>query len=98
LVIEAAAAGDALAQQLIEQGMAELAQMVVAVARRLGWQDAPCAVTLTGGLWRAGEAVLAPFRTALAARAAPGDGRPARAAAGARRVRAGAAKRGHRGG
>jgi N-acetylglucosamine kinase-like BadF-type ATPase len=68
LVIEAAAAGDALAQQLIEQGMAELAQMVVAVARRLGWQDAPCAVTLTGGLWRAGEAVLAPFRQALAAR------------------------------
>jgi glucosamine kinase len=68
LVIEAAAAGDALARVLIEQGMAELAQMVVAVARRLGWQEAPCAVTLTGGLWRAGDAVLAPFRTALAAR------------------------------
>lgn len=68
LVIEAAGVGDALAQQLIEQGMDELAQMVAAVARRLGWQDAPCAVTLTGGLWRAGQAVLAPFRTALAAR------------------------------
>ncbi len=66
LVIEAAATGDALAQQLIEQGMHELAQMVAAVARRLGWAHAPCAVTLTGGLWRAGEAVLAPFRAALA--------------------------------
>ena len=67
LVIEAAASGDALARQLIEQGMDELAQMVAAVARHLGWAHAPCAVTLTGGLWRAGEAVLAPFRAALAA-------------------------------
>jgi glucosamine kinase len=67
LVITAAAAGDAPAQRLIEQGMAELAQMVVAVARNLGWAADPCAVTLTGGLWRAGEAVLAPFRAALAA-------------------------------
>jgi N-acetylglucosamine kinase-like BadF-type ATPase len=66
LVIEAAEAGDLLAQQLIQQGMLELAQMVSAVARRLGWQDAACEVTLTGGLWRAGEAVLAPFRAKLA--------------------------------
>ncbi len=68
LVVAAASAGDLPAQQLIGQGMDELAQMAAAVARQLGWQDAPCAVTLTGGLWRAGEAVLAPFRHALAAR------------------------------
>jgi hypothetical protein len=37
------------------------------VARNLGWAAAPCEVTLTGGLWRAGDVVLTPFRTALAA-------------------------------
>ncbi|HHW84765.1 MAG TPA: hypothetical protein GX400_00980 [Chloroflexi bacterium] len=66
LVMEAAAAGDALALGLIRQGVQELALMVTAVARNLGWAAAPCEVTLTGGLWRAGEVVLAPFRAALA--------------------------------
>jgi N-acetylglucosamine kinase-like BadF-type ATPase len=65
LVVEAAGVGDAAAQQLIRQGMHELAQMAAAVARALGWAVAPCEATLTGGLWRAGDAVLAPFRTAL---------------------------------
>jgi N-acetylglucosamine kinase-like BadF-type ATPase len=66
LVMEHAAAGDIMAQQLIEQGMDDLAQMVRAVAHRLGWGDTACEVTLTGGLWRAGEVVLAPFRAVLA--------------------------------
>ncbi|MFN3981807.1 MAG: BadF/BadG/BcrA/BcrD ATPase family protein [Caldilinea sp.] len=66
LVMEAATAGDALALGLIRQGVQELALMVTAVARKLGWAAAPCEVTLTGGLWRAGEVVLAPFRAALA--------------------------------
>lgn len=66
LVMEIAAAGDALAQQLIRHGTRELAQMVAAVARQLGWASDPCEVTLTGGLWRAGEVVLTPFRAALA--------------------------------
>jgi N-acetylglucosamine kinase-like BadF-type ATPase len=66
LVMDAANAGDALAQQLIRQGMYELAQMVAAVAQRLGWGESPCEVTLAGGLWRANDAVLTPFRVALA--------------------------------
>ncbi len=66
LVMEAAATDDAQAQQLIAAGTGDLAQMVAAVARNLGWADAPCEVTLTGGLWRAGAIVLAPFRQALA--------------------------------
>lgn len=66
LVIAAAEAGDAMAQQLLRQGAQELAQMVAAVARRLGWGTASCEVTLVGGLWRAGEPVTAPFRKALA--------------------------------
>lgn len=66
LVIEAAVAGDAMATQLIEHGTHDLAQMVAAVARHFGWVSLRCEVTLTGGLWRAGEAVIAPFRRALA--------------------------------
>lgn len=73
LVMEIAAAGDVLAQQLIRQGTRELAQMVAAVARQLGWASAPCEVTLTGGLWRAGDVVLAPFRAALAEMAPQAD-------------------------
>ncbi|MCS6825459.1 MAG: hypothetical protein NZ553_02480 [Caldilinea sp.] len=65
LVIAATEAGDAMAQQLLCQGAQELAQMVAAVARHLGWSAAPCEVTLVGGLWRAGETVMAPFRMAL---------------------------------
>lgn len=66
LIFEAAAAGDPLAQQLIEQGTRDLAHMVRAVAHHLGWAMTGCEVTLTGGLWRAGEPVLTPFRRALA--------------------------------
>jgi N-acetylglucosamine kinase-like BadF-type ATPase len=55
-----------LALELIRQGVHEMALMVKAVAHNLGWADAPCEVTLTGGLWRAGEVVLTPFHAALA--------------------------------
>lgn len=65
LVFEAAAAGDAMATQLIEHGAHDLAQMVKAVAHHLGWKTGRCEVTLTGGLWRAGAPVLTPFHTAL---------------------------------
>lgn len=65
LVIAAAQAGDAMAQALIRQGAHELALMVAAVANRLGWSNTTCEVALSGGLWRAGEAILDPFREAL---------------------------------
>jgi N-acetylglucosamine kinase-like BadF-type ATPase len=58
LVVEAAQAGDLPAQQVLRRGMADLAQMVEAVARHLGWRNSSCEVTLTGGLWRAGPPVL----------------------------------------
>lgn len=66
LVFEAAGAGDRMAQQAIGEGVAMLAALVEAVARRLGWGATACAVTLTGGLWRAGAPLLEPFRGALA--------------------------------
>jgi N-acetylglucosamine kinase-like BadF-type ATPase len=65
LVFEAAAGGDGMAIRLIEHGVHDLAQMVKAVAHHLGWKTERCEVTLTGGLWRAGEAVISPFRRAL---------------------------------
>lgn len=66
LVFQAAAGGDSQASQLIEQAAQELAQMVRAVAHHLGWATTPCEVTLTGGLWHAGAAIIDPFRGALA--------------------------------
>ena len=68
LVFAAAAAGDEMANSLIDHGTRDLAQMVRAVAHHLGWSETRCEVTLTGGLWRAGEAVIAPFRGWLADR------------------------------
>lgn len=65
LVIAVAQAGDEMAQALIRQGAHELALMVTAVAKHLGWRHAPCEVTLSGGLWQAGEVMLAPFREGL---------------------------------
>lgn len=67
LLMEAAASGDSLAQEVIATGTRDLAEMVAAVARNLGWEATPCEVTLTGGLWRAGEIVLTPFGRSLAA-------------------------------
>lgn len=66
LLMEAATSGDLLAQECIAGGSGDLAQMTAAVARKLGWGAAPCEVTLTGGLWQAGEIVLSPFRRFLA--------------------------------
>lgn len=67
LVFQAAVGGDRQASQLIEQAAQELATMVRAVAHHLGWATTACEVTLTGGLWHAGEAIIGPFRGALAA-------------------------------
>ncbi|MFN8441703.1 MAG: BadF/BadG/BcrA/BcrD ATPase family protein [Caldilineaceae bacterium] len=65
LVFDAAAAGDVTAQQVVEQGTHDLALMVRAVAHHLGWANVGCEVTLTGGIWRAGETILGPFRHTL---------------------------------
>lgn len=68
LVIEAARAGDSYARELILAGMEQLALCVAAVARRLGWAEAPCELALVGGLFRAGETVITPLTAAVHAR------------------------------
>lgn len=65
LVIGAARAGDEVAQGLIEQGAQDLAECVLAVARRLGFTDGPCELALTGGLFRAGDTFTQPLKDAV---------------------------------
>jgi N-acetylglucosamine kinase-like BadF-type ATPase len=68
LVIAAAEGGDTVAQSLLERGAEELAETVLAVARRLGMAGGPCELALAGGLFGAGQALAAPLRRALGAR------------------------------
>jgi N-acetylglucosamine kinase-like BadF-type ATPase len=65
LVLNAAADGDVIAQQIIEQGVDELALMVETVARRLDFWPGPVSVTVTGGLAHAGPAYRGPLYAAI---------------------------------
>ena len=68
LVIEAALEGDAVALDLIHTGTQELADWVLAAAKRLGFTDGPVELALVGGLFRAGDIYLQPLREAVLAR------------------------------
>jgi len=68
LVLGAAREGDAAALGLVARGMRAIADCAAAVARRIGMADGPCELALVGGLFQAGEIVLAPLRAALADR------------------------------
>jgi N-acetylglucosamine kinase-like BadF-type ATPase len=68
LVVQAATAGDAAAQALLDDGAAHLADCIEAVARRLGFDDRTCPVVLVGGLFRAGAAIRDPLRRHVEAR------------------------------
>ena len=64
LVIAAAKEGDKAASQLIDQGVEELAQCVTAVANRLGFTTS-CELAMVGGLFRAGDIFVQPFKNAV---------------------------------
>jgi N-acetylglucosamine kinase-like BadF-type ATPase len=66
LVLEAAAGGDAVALQLLQEGTAQMAACVDAVARRLGMGEGVVEIAVTGGLFRAGALVTQPFAAAIA--------------------------------
>lgn len=63
LVIDAARAGDDIAQAIIERGVHELAWMIATVARKLNFSKTT-PVCATGGLTQAGEVILKPLRKA----------------------------------
>jgi len=67
LVGQAAAAGDAVARGLLEYAGRELGRLVIAVANRLEWGDAPLPVGTIGSVFRSGELVTAPLNAHVAA-------------------------------
>ena len=71
LVIEAAQAGDDVARGILAQGGSELAECVLAIARKLHMTDTEFPVAYVGGAFHAGELLLNPMRLRLQ-RDAPG--------------------------
>jgi N-acetylglucosamine kinase-like BadF-type ATPase len=65
LVIDAARTGDDVALGIIKRGADELADCVLAVARRLGMAEDSLEVALVGGLFQAGAIVRTPLNEAL---------------------------------
>jgi N-acetylglucosamine kinase-like BadF-type ATPase len=65
LVVSAAREMDAVAAQLIHQGAGDLADCVLAVARRLGMDDRPCELGLVGGVFQARDVVVPALQSAL---------------------------------
>ncbi len=69
LVIEAAESGDALAMEIVARSGGELARAALAVAQRAGLTPADFPVAYVGGVFNAGETLLAPMRSAILAAA-----------------------------
>jgi len=71
LVIEAAQAGDVVAREIMARGGSELAECVLAIARRLHMADTNFEVAHVGGAFHAGDLLLDPMRLRIQ-RDAPG--------------------------
>jgi N-acetylglucosamine kinase len=71
LVIECARAGDNVALDILSRAGSELAECVLAIARRLHMTDSEFPVAYIGGAFNAGELLLAPMRLRIE-RDAPG--------------------------
>lgn len=71
LVIEAAQGGDDVARDILARGGFELAECVLAIARKLHMTDSEFPVAYVGGAFHAGELLLNPMRLRLQ-RDAPG--------------------------
>ena len=71
LVIEAATVGDTVARDILGRGGSELAECVLAIARRLHMTETEFPVAYVGGAFHAGELLLDPMRLRIQ-RDAPG--------------------------
>jgi N-acetylglucosamine kinase-like BadF-type ATPase len=71
LVIDAAAAGDDVAREIVARGGSELAECVLAIARKLHMTDDEFPVAYVGGAFHAAEMLLSPMRLRIE-RDAPG--------------------------
>jgi N-acetylglucosamine kinase len=65
LVIEAAREGDDVALGLVDQGTQDLAECVLAVAKRLSFTASSCELAMVGGLFRSGDIFVQPFKNAV---------------------------------
>ena len=65
LVIEAAQEGDDVAREILARGGSELAECVLAIARKLHMTDAEFRVAYVGGAFHAGDLLLNPMRLRL---------------------------------
>lgn len=65
LVIEAAQDGDDVAREILNRGGSELAECVVAIARKLHMTDSDFPVAYVGGAFHAGDLLLSPMRLRL---------------------------------
>jgi N-acetylglucosamine kinase-like BadF-type ATPase len=71
LVIDAAHAGDDVAREIVTRGGSELAECVLAIARKLHMPDSEFPVAYVGGAFHAAEMLLGPMRLRIQ-RDAPG--------------------------
>ncbi|HYC59117.1 MAG TPA: BadF/BadG/BcrA/BcrD ATPase family protein [Thermoanaerobaculia bacterium] len=71
LVIDAAHAGDDVAREILTRGGSELAECVLAIARKLHMTDSEFPVAYVGGAFHAAEMLLGPMRLRIT-RDAPG--------------------------
>ncbi len=71
LVINAAEGGDVVASEILARGGSELAECVLAIARKLHMTDTEFPVAYVGGAFHAGDLLLSPMRLRLL-RDAPG--------------------------
>jgi N-acetylglucosamine kinase-like BadF-type ATPase len=69
LVIEAARLGDEVAREILERAGRELADCVLAVARRLSLTESEFPVAYVGGVFNAEDVLLGPMRAVVAAEA-----------------------------
>jgi N-acetylglucosamine kinase-like BadF-type ATPase len=67
IVVDAASAGDAVALSILDEAARELARAVVAVIERLELQHETFRVAYVGGVFEAGEVVVAPMGEAIKA-------------------------------
>jgi N-acetylglucosamine kinase len=68
LVIDAAHAGDKIANQILDRGIQHLASCVEAVASHLGFVDTALELAVVGGLFNAGDIVLDALKAAVQAK------------------------------
>ncbi|HYK05351.1 MAG TPA: BadF/BadG/BcrA/BcrD ATPase family protein [Thermoanaerobaculia bacterium] len=71
LVINAAESGDVVASEILARGGSELAECILAIARKLHMTDTEFPVAYVGGAFHAGDLLLSPMRLRLL-RDAPG--------------------------